>query len=103
VKGAGTPCLDLGHAVIYRGPFASVSDDEGHVYPRGERMAVCERTYNLLTQGPYKDDFIAIAPAGPREAAPWCAPNGTRRPAAETKGALHIQSGDLGCGDGGCC
>ena len=35
VRGENVPCLDYGHAVIYRGPCASVTDDEGHVYPRG--------------------------------------------------------------------
>ena len=35
VRGENVPCLDYAHAVIYRGPCASVTDDEGHVYPRG--------------------------------------------------------------------
>lgn len=97
VKGAGTPCLDLGQAVIYRGPYASVTDDEGHVYPRGARIAVCERSYRLLMEGPYREDFIGITPGSAREPVPWCAPAGTRRPAAETKGAV------VSCGTGGCC
>ncbi len=101
VKGEDTPCMDLGHAVIYKGPFSEVSDDEGHVFPRGERMAVCERTFRLLTGGPYRDDFIGIAPANPREARGWCAPTGTRRPASETKGAQH--SGACNDGGGNCC
>ena len=99
VKGTGAPCMDVGHAVIYRGPYASVTDDEGHVYPRGERMAVCERTFKLLTDGPYGDDFIAITPKTSREPAPWCAPIGTRRPAAETKGAAHLST----CTSAQCC
>ena len=32
VKPENEPCLDKGHAVIYRGPFSEVYDDEGHVY-----------------------------------------------------------------------
>jgi ubiquinone/menaquinone biosynthesis C-methylase UbiE len=101
VKGAGTPCLDVGHAVIYRGPFASVTDDEGHVYFRGERMAVCERTYRLLTeQPPYRDHFVGIAPAVARTPVAWCAPSGTRRPASESKGGEHKSA----CGgENGCC
>ncbi|MEO6696656.1 MAG: methyltransferase domain-containing protein [Gammaproteobacteria bacterium] len=99
VKGAGTACLDYGHGVIYRGPYASITDDEGHVYLRGERMAVCERTYRLLTEGPYKDDFIGIAPAVQREPLTWCAPAGALRPAAETKGAAYSQSHSTP----GCC
>jgi len=93
------PCLDLGQAVIYRGPFAAVTDDEGHVFPRGERMAVCERTYRFLTTGPYQDAFIGISPAVSREASPWCAPSGATRPARETKGAVH----ESRSGDGATC
>lgn len=101
VKGDGMPCLDYGHAVIYRGPFASVSDDEGHVFPRGERMAVCERTFRFLTEGPLKEDFIGIAPAVPRDPpATWCLPSGTRRPASETKGGSYTAAC---CGGGSCC
>lgn len=99
VKGAGTECLDYGHAVIYRGPYATITDDEGHVYLRGERMAVCERTYKLLTQGPYQNDFIGIAPAEQRAPVNWCAPAGALRPAAETKGAAYTQTGV----SAGCC
>ena len=99
-KGEEKPCIDVGHAVIYKGPFASVTDDEGHIFPRGERMAVCERTYRFLTDGPYKDDFIGIIPHSPREASPWCAPSGTRRPVRETKGAVHETKS---CDAANCC
>jgi len=88
-KPSGSECLDCGQAVIYRGPYASVSDDEHHVFPRGERMAVCERTYRFLTEGPCADDFIGISPTAEREPVPWCASAGTKRPPAETKGATH--------------
>ena len=100
VKGASTPCLDYGHAVIYRGPYAAVTDDEGHVFPRGERMAVCERSFRFLTEGPLKNDFIGITPAVLRNPpAPWYMPAGTTRPATETKGASHI----AGCTSGSHC
>jgi len=35
VKPQSEPCIDKGHAVIYRGPYSEVYDDEGHVYLRG--------------------------------------------------------------------
>jgi ubiquinone/menaquinone biosynthesis C-methylase UbiE len=98
VKGDGSECIDRGHAVIYRGPYASITDDEGHLFPRGERMAVCERTFRFLTEGPLKKDFIGIAPAKLADPVPWCAPAGTRRPASETKGG-HVSGGR----GGGCC
>ncbi|MHB8345657.1 MAG: methyltransferase domain-containing protein [Acidiferrobacterales bacterium] len=100
VKGDNATCLDYGHAVLYRGPYASITDDEGHVFPRGERIAVCERSFSFLTQGPLKHDFIGITPAVPRDPpTPWCMPAGAVRPAAVSKGARH----DSACGNGGCC
>ena len=102
VKPEGSPCLDYGHAVMYRGPFAEVRDDEGHVFPRGARMAVCERSYRLLTGGAYGDAFIGMEPAERGEPVTFCAPPGTRRPAAETKGGRQEVTGDT-CGDGCCC
>ena len=97
IKPEGKECLDKGHAVIYRGPFSFVQDDDGHDYIRGERMAVCERTFRMLTEGPYQDDFIGIQPTKEMKAVPWCAPAGTRRPAAETKGAVHINRNTSSC------
>ena len=99
VKRSDEACLDFGQAVIYKGPFKTVIDDEGHEFPRGVRMAVCERTFKYLTEGPQKNDFIGITPTEKREAVAWCAPVGTRRPASETKGGLHKQAGE----DPGCC
>ena len=99
VRDEGTPCLDYGHAVIYRGPYAEVRDEEGHLFPRGERIAVCERTFRLLTEGPYRGEFIGIVPAMLKDPVPLCAPPGTRRPAAVIKGARH----ESACGSGGCC
>lgn len=98
MKPEGSACLDVGHAVIYKGPYEKVYDDEGHVFLRGKRMAVCERTFRFLTQGPLKDDFIGIAPAESGQGQPWCAPPGTLRPPRETKGG--ISSGGQ---QGGCC
>ncbi len=97
VKGSLEPCIDKGHAVIYRGPFAEVRDDENHVYPRGERVAVCERTYQFLTQGPLRHVFIGIEPGNEVPPRPWCEPSGTRRPAAANRGARHA------AGEGGSC
>lgn len=100
LKGGDGPCLDCGHAVIYRGPYASVTDDEGHVFPRGARMAVCDGTYRFLTEsGAYGSDFIGIAPAQTGEPVPFCAPPGTRRATASTKSGKS----ESGRGDGACC
>ncbi|MHB1286119.1 MAG: methyltransferase domain-containing protein [Leptospirales bacterium] len=98
-KPLGTECLDRGHAVIYRGPFKETRDEEGHIFPRGERIAVCERTYRTLMEGPYRDDFIGIAPEKLWEGRKWCAPPGTRRSSQETKGGSHAS----GTEEGKCC
>ncbi len=97
VKPSGTECTDYGHAVIYKGPFEKVYDDEEHVFVRGQRMAVCERTFRFLTEGPLKQDFIGIAPAQPGEGKRWCAPPGTLRPPAESKGGKTSGGNNSGC------
>ena len=100
VKPQAEPCIDKGHAVIYRGPYSEVYDDEGHVYLRGQRMAVCERNYKLLTSDAYNNDFIGIAPVEEKPGKPWCCDTGTIRAVAETKGAQHQDKSNTG---GGCC
>jgi len=97
-KGSGEPCIDRGHAVIYRGPFREVHDDDGHFFPRGARIAVCERSFRMLTSVPYRDHFIGVEPGVEMEPRNWCAEPGTRRPPAVSKGAAH-RGGDNEC----CC
>ena len=99
IKPQDESCLDVGHAVIYRGPYSEVYDDEGHVYPRGQRIATCARSFDLMTSGVYKDDFIGITPAELKPAVNWCTPAGTIRPAGETKGASHTGMESVG----NCC
>jgi SAM-dependent methyltransferase len=59
-KGKQGVCLDRGHAVIYRGPWREVLDDDGHLYVRGERVAVCEKTYEILNREPYQREFMGV-------------------------------------------
>ena len=63
-KGKQGPCLERNQAVIYKGPWKSVQDDDGHTLWRGDRMAVCDKTFKLYTDpiGPYGADMIAVAP-----------------------------------------
>jgi arsenite methyltransferase len=63
-KGKQGPCLDRNQAVIYLGPWKQILDDDGHTYFRGERMAVCDKTFKLLTDpnGPYAGQFVGIEP-----------------------------------------
>src|SRR2546428_2300758 len=52
-KGKEGDCWDHNEAVIYRGPFREVLDDDGHRYRRGDRVAVCHKTFQILRRGPY--------------------------------------------------
>ena len=94
-KGKEGPCLDHNQAVIYKGPFKEVSDDDGHRLFRGERMAVCEKTFNIYSKAPYNEFFEFIEPLEkiPAEEAKTfdCRRNAIRQP-AETKGADYVET-----------
>ena len=66
-KGKAGECLEKNQAVIYKGPWRQVQDDDGHVFKRGERSAVCAKTFALMQREPYSDMFYAIEPATPVE------------------------------------
>jgi ubiquinone/menaquinone biosynthesis C-methylase UbiE len=61
-KGKEGPCYEANQAVIYRGPWSEVRDDDGHVLRRGERVAVCAKTFDLFTKEPYADQIVPVAP-----------------------------------------
>ena len=61
-KGKQGPCLERNQALIYRGPFNRVEDDDGHIFFRGERMAVCDKTFHLLQREPYTSMFEPVEP-----------------------------------------
>jgi catechol 2,3-dioxygenase-like lactoylglutathione lyase family enzyme len=48
--------------VIYRGPFRQIRDDQGNLYPRGERTAVPAAAWTLLRQSPQAELFVFIEP-----------------------------------------
>jgi len=62
-KGKQGESLEKNQAVIYLGPWRQIKDDDGHVFRRGVRSAVCAKTFNLLQQEPYGDQFAFIEPA----------------------------------------
>jgi hypothetical protein len=89
-KGKQGPCLERNQALIYGGPFKKVEDDDGHVFPRGERMAVCDKTFHLLQREPYDEMFEPVGPlvSVPLDAAqPFDCRRSARRHPRETKGA----------------
>ena len=63
-KGKEGACWERNQGVIYKGPWKQVQDDDGHTYFRGERMAVCDKTYQILTNpnSPYVRDIISVPP-----------------------------------------
>jgi ubiquinone/menaquinone biosynthesis C-methylase UbiE len=61
-KGKEGPCIERNHAVIYRGPWKRVVDDDGHTLERGARMAVCDKTFKLYSRAPYQGQFILVPP-----------------------------------------
>ena len=107
-KGKEGPCLDHHQAVIYNGPWKSVTDDDGHVLRRGVRTAVCEKTFDIYTKTPYADAVTAIAPhveVKPEQAKEFrCRPAAERSP-RETKGDGYGATELPGGGDCGptCC
>ncbi|MGH7351290.1 MAG: methyltransferase domain-containing protein, partial [Candidatus Methylomirabilales bacterium] len=107
-KGKEGPCIERNQAVIYRGPWKQVIDDDNHVLPRGVRIAVCDKTYHLYSTPPYQDQFILIPPEEeiPLEQAGIfdCARTPRRHP-RETKGMDYAVTQSLSsvCGPGTAC
>lgn len=106
-KGKEGVCLERNQAVVYRGPFLEVLDDDGHLYARGERMAVCDKTFQILTRAPYAEHFDPIEPlqAIPLdEAEPFdCAEDSLRDP-RQTKGEGYRETTlEAACCGPSCC
>ncbi|MDX1495193.1 MAG: hypothetical protein R3253_14085, partial [Longimicrobiales bacterium] len=108
-KGKEGPCFERKQAVIYKGPFREVLDDDGHRLIRGRRAAVCDKTFGIYAREPYARHFELVEPLEPiplGEAESFdCSRTAPRHP-RETKGMdydLTIEgSGDV-CGPDGCC
>lgn len=108
-KGKEGACWERNQAVIYRGPFKEVLDDDDHRMERGRRYAVCDKTFNLYRQEPYRDSFEFVEPLEEialEEAQPFdCSRTPLRQP-KETKGRdydLTSAAADSCGGPEGCC
>ena len=108
-KGKQGPCLERNQALVYRGPFRSVEDDDGHRFVRGERIAVCDKTFHLLQREPYTEVFEPVEPVEEvqiDEAKSFDCKRSARRHPRETKGQDYdVTTDESGtCGtDGACC
>src|SRR5438128_3675425 len=107
-KGKQGECFERNQAVIYRGPFMEVLDDDNHRMERGRRYAVCDKTYNLYKKAPYREFFEFVDPIADvplAEAKPFdCSRTALRHP-KETKGLDYSATTEANnkCCDGGAC
>lgn len=93
-KGKEGHCFERNQAVIYKGPWKSVTDDDGHILLRGKRMAVCDKTYQIMTspKGPYGKDIIPVPPLNEiplEEAGPFACKEASFRHPRQTKGESY--------------
>lgn len=108
-KGKDGPCLERKQAVIYKGPFKEVLDDDGHRLLRGQRAAVCDKTYGIYRGEPYAEHFDFVEPLATiplEEAEPFDCRRGAARDPRETKGLDYdatIEPSGPVCGPDGCC
>ena len=106
-KGKQGACFERNQAVIYKGPFKKVLDDDGHAFERGERYAVCDKTFQLYQREPYRDAFEPVEPRTPialEDARPFDCSETRLRHAKETKGEEYDATTEASqCRDGGDC
>jgi ubiquinone/menaquinone biosynthesis C-methylase UbiE len=108
-KGKQGPCFEGKQAVIYKGPFKEVLDDDEHRLVRGQRQAVCDKTFHLYKKAPYADYFEFIEPHTPvpaTERQPFDCKRSSLRHPRETKGQDYdatTEEGTCCSSDGGCC
>ncbi len=107
-KGKEGVCMDANQAVIYKGPFKEVMDDDNHAFIRGERIAVCEKTFKIYSKAPYKEFFDLVEPheAVPADQMkPFDCTQDKIRAARQTKAeGYNLTSDPSQCAtDGSCC
>jgi ubiquinone/menaquinone biosynthesis C-methylase UbiE len=109
-KGKEGHCWDHKEAVIYKGPFRDVTDDDGHRYYRGVCVSVCRKTFNILGREPYANHFEFIRPLKEvpvEETQPFpCTKEMFVRSPRETKGdgySITNEGNSVCCEPGSCC
>ena len=108
-KGKQGPCWERNQAVLYKGPWRKVEDDDGHTLLRGQRMAVCDKTYRILTNEPYAAEVVAVPPLKEiplKKAKPFACGQTALRSPAQTKGKRYRKTVNAAaaCAPGsGCC
>jgi arsenite methyltransferase len=101
-KGKRGSCRDHDQAVIYKGPWSQVTDDDGHVLRRGVRTAVCKKTFELYTRAPYTDGIVPVEPqraVSEADSRPFDCHEGELRDPSVTKAGAESQD----VAPGACC
>ena len=96
-KGKQDPCHERHQAVMYKGPWKQVTDDDGHTLLRGQRIDVCDKTCHILADpaGPYAGQTVAIEPYNtvpPEHAKPIPCTGSTIRHPRQTKGENYYET-----------
>jgi SAM-dependent methyltransferase len=104
-KGKQGPCFEHNQAVVYKGPWKKVVDDDGHTLVRGQRMAVCKKTFDLMTSehGAYAGQVVGIEPReaiAANDAKPFACHTQTLRDQRQTKGMDYRETREA---EGGSC
>ncbi len=109
-KGKQGRCLEKNQAVVYAGPWKQVVDDDGHILLRGKRMAVCDKTFRIMTspQGPYAQDIYGIEPVTEvpeDQIKPFACKEISLRNVRQTKGQNYAAATEAAdsCTTDGCC
>lgn len=107
-KGKVGPCFERHQAVMYKGPWSAVEDDDHHRLIRGQRVAVCDKTFNLYRSGSYARDLIFLEPHNPvalKDAQSFdCSRSALRHPRELKEKGYHVaECGASCCGTNGSC
>ena len=107
-KGKQGACFERNQAVIYKGPWKKVLDDDGHALERGARTAVCDKTFQIYSKEPYASQMILVEPIENidlEDAEEFDCKRTAKRSPRETKGLEYNLTDLTGetCGDGGNC
>jgi arsenite methyltransferase len=112
-RGGEAQHVDRGHAVMYRGPWKEVQDEDGRSFVRGARTAVSAEIYQRVMASPYQQEIIGIPSylEVPGEQAPLFNSQLHLRDPQVTKGTKTVfdepsEEGDASsegcCANGGC-
>ncbi|GAX61754.1 Radical-SAM methyltransferase [Candidatus Scalindua japonica] len=68
-------CVYIGQRAVYHGPYKAITDEEGHLFPRNEPVAVCTDTAQKLSNPPYTGQFAIFNGNDGNKAAYSCSPS----------------------------